>query len=293
MGEGPSAPLDPRSYPAKPVWQRMIIISAGVVMNLISAVFLAGAAYYIGVPYTPSVVDGVNAGSPAWVAGLQPDDRILQVGSDGSEDTNLRFPDLKGGVVMHGLRAKGQPVELTVERQSSRATLSPIPSPRYDPDGKFSTLGFTGARTTVLGSDPVGGLAFLEDKKLDLKAGDEIVAVDGERLPRDSRFDRILASQLRQRLQAKWNESAVLTIERPSESKDSKATQSLEVTLPPVPRLTLGLGFQVGPVTAVNLIRLAKKQVSRSVTFCRPWTGKTFPIPFDCRNSLPPKPAAK
>ncbi len=36
LGNGEDAPLDPRSYPAKPVWQRMIIISAGVIMNLIS-----------------------------------------------------------------------------------------------------------------------------------------------------------------------------------------------------------------------------------------------------------------
>ena len=44
LGGQQAAPLDPRSYPAKPVWQRMIIISAGVVMNLVSAVFLAAAA---------------------------------------------------------------------------------------------------------------------------------------------------------------------------------------------------------------------------------------------------------
>ena len=33
--------LDPRSFPAKPVWQRMIIISAGVVMNVITGVLFA------------------------------------------------------------------------------------------------------------------------------------------------------------------------------------------------------------------------------------------------------------
>src|SRR5690606_16372807 len=66
LGEGEEAPLDPRSYPAKPVWQRMIIISAGVVMNLIFAVILAAIAYWVGVPYPPTVAGSTLAGSPAW-----------------------------------------------------------------------------------------------------------------------------------------------------------------------------------------------------------------------------------
>ena len=37
--------LDPRSFPAKPVWQRMIIISAGVVMNVITGVIFAAIAF--------------------------------------------------------------------------------------------------------------------------------------------------------------------------------------------------------------------------------------------------------
>ncbi len=259
LGQGPSAPLDPRSYPAKPVWQRMIIISAGVIMNLISAVFLAGAAYYIGVPYSPSVVGAVNAGSPAWVAGLQPGDQILRVGIDGENDRNLRFSDLTGGVVLHGFRDKGQALELNVDRGGSQVVLNPVPSPRYDPSGRVHLLGFTGAHTAVLGPEPIGGSPFLKDENLDLRTGDRIVAVDGEKLPLDPRFERTLASELRQRLQAKWNQSVVLTIERPADDKASIASRTsevapttVEVTLPPVPSKTLGIGFEIGAVTAIQ-----------------------------------------
>ena len=45
--------LDPRSFPAKPVWQRMIIISAGVVMNVITGVLFAAIAFGFGVEYNP------------------------------------------------------------------------------------------------------------------------------------------------------------------------------------------------------------------------------------------------
>ena len=49
----------PDEFRSKPVWQRMIIISAGVVMNLIFAVIFATFAFRQGVPYTPCEVGGV------------------------------------------------------------------------------------------------------------------------------------------------------------------------------------------------------------------------------------------
>ena len=73
--------LDPRSFPAKRVWQRMAIISAGVIMNLIFAVVFAAIAYRIGVSYTPCVVGGVAMGSPAWKQGWKQGDQIIAVGN--------------------------------------------------------------------------------------------------------------------------------------------------------------------------------------------------------------------
>ncbi len=43
----------------------MIIISAGVVMNLITGVLFAAVAYMYGVPYMPAVVGNVTPGGPA------------------------------------------------------------------------------------------------------------------------------------------------------------------------------------------------------------------------------------
>ncbi len=48
--------VDGRSYLAKSVPQRMAIISAGVVMNVIFAFIFATVAYGMGVPYQPCVV---------------------------------------------------------------------------------------------------------------------------------------------------------------------------------------------------------------------------------------------
>lgn len=253
-GDEATAGLDPRSYPAKPVWQRMIIISAGVVMNLISAVFLAGAAYYVGVPYSPSVVGSVNAGSPAWIADLQPGDQVVRVGTGGKDDPNLRFSDLMTGVIIHGFRDRGEPLEVHVQRGDSRLVLNPVPSPRYDPKGRAHLLGFTGERSTELALDGFDPFSPLNSLDLDLKAGDRVVAVDGQTLDVDPRFQVPTASQLRQLFQARWNEPVKLTVERPASDSQSDASsaKSVEVTIPPAPRNTLGIGFAIGPVTAVR-----------------------------------------
>lgn len=256
LEQGPDAPLDPRSYPAKPVWQRMIIISAGVVLNLVSAVFLAAGAYYLGVPYAPSVVGTVNAGGPAWQAGLQPGDQILRVGSDGQDDPNLRFTDLMTGVVVHGFKSKGQPLEVHVDRGGNKVVLEPVPSPRYDQSGKLHLLGFTGDRSTQLTKPAISPSSPLASQSIDLDAGDRIVAVDDQALPVDQRFGQPVAAELLKRLQARWNQPVKLTIERSksaSNANDStEPLQKLDVTLPPVPQRTLGIGFAMGPVTAVR-----------------------------------------
>ena len=65
--------LNPRSYPAKNVPQRMAIISAGVIMNLIFGILMAAAAYKIGTPIQPAAVrshlriPGVESWLGAWL----------------------------------------------------------------------------------------------------------------------------------------------------------------------------------------------------------------------------------
>ena len=69
--DGKTYLIDKRSYLAKSVPQRMAIISAGVIMNIIFAFIFATVAYKIGVPYNPSIASGTSPGSSAW-AGRHP-----------------------------------------------------------------------------------------------------------------------------------------------------------------------------------------------------------------------------
>src|SRR5713226_1824224 len=62
---------DPRSFKKKSVGQRMAIIAAGVIMNVILAGVCLSLVYKIqGEPRQPAEVAAVEAGSPAWQRGL-------------------------------------------------------------------------------------------------------------------------------------------------------------------------------------------------------------------------------
>jgi regulator of sigma E protease len=71
--------FDPRSFAAKPASKRLIVLLAGVTMNVILALVLLTAAEAIGSPNPYALVGDVQAGSPAAAAGLRSGDRILSV----------------------------------------------------------------------------------------------------------------------------------------------------------------------------------------------------------------------
>lgn len=77
--DGKTMWIDKRSYMAKSVPQRMAIISAGVIMNVIFAVIMAWVAFGLGVPETPAVVGATVNGGAAWKAGLHTGDRLTEI----------------------------------------------------------------------------------------------------------------------------------------------------------------------------------------------------------------------
>jgi regulator of sigma E protease len=258
LGAGEQAPLDPRSYPAKPVWQRMIIISAGVVMNLIFAVLLAGVAYWFGVPYTPTVAGSTFGGGPAWVAGVETGDQVLKFGDMQEEDPNLRYDDFAVGVVMQGFEGVEKQLPLTLQRGSARTEVVTTPTADYSQDGDIFRIGLMPPTAPIIASPPYRDYAFLAARKPDLEPGDRITAVNNDPLPIDERFQAVLGSELTSRLQANWEDPVTLTVERPA-PEENQPPKQLTVELPAVPVKTLGLGFKVGPVRAIRTNSPAEK----------------------------------
>jgi len=89
-----------RTFQAKPVWQRAIIVAAGPVINFVVAIaILTGFAFAYGDLRTPTVVGAVMPDSAAAAAGLEPGDRITAVGGRQFEtfDRLARYVVLRPG----------------------------------------------------------------------------------------------------------------------------------------------------------------------------------------------------
>ncbi|BAF71714.1 RIP metalloprotease RseP [Sulfurovum sp. NBC37-1] len=77
---------DEDSYNTKKPWQRIVILLAGPFANFLMAFLLYLAIAYMGVPKLLPYVDKVTKDSPAYQAGLQKKDKILQING-----INIRF----------------------------------------------------------------------------------------------------------------------------------------------------------------------------------------------------------
>jgi len=75
----PEGNYDPQSFAAKSAGKRIIVLLAGVTMNVILAMVLFTIAYGLGEPTFPASIGKVVQGSPAAIAGLQPGDTIVSV----------------------------------------------------------------------------------------------------------------------------------------------------------------------------------------------------------------------
>lgn len=139
---------DPRSYTSTSIGARMVVISAGVVMNILTAVVLFVIAFMSGVLFEAPVVGTVQDGSPAAAAGLQPGDTITLI--DGK--TINTFSDI---MIASALSKMDASLQVTVERPAGdtpASTLTVSITPTTDPSTGLRQIGIAPAVTTTLSS---------------------------------------------------------------------------------------------------------------------------------------------
>ncbi len=107
---------DPHAFGAKPVGKRMVIISAGVVMNVILAFALYVALFVHGFNAPATVVGFVSPGSPAQKAGIQVGDRIMAINGTPQED----YTKVQMNV---SLLRDDEPATFLIDRQGTPVTL--------------------------------------------------------------------------------------------------------------------------------------------------------------------------
>jgi len=128
-----------KTFQAKALWQRFLIVAAGPVTNFIVAIAIfAGFFAFFGVPQTPPVVQTVLPHSAAERAGLRPGDRITQIAGHGI----ATFEDVQDVVRYRPAQA----MTIEIVRGGAPLTLQAVSQIQVETDmlGKPVNLGLLG-----------------------------------------------------------------------------------------------------------------------------------------------------
>lgn len=248
---------DPRSYRNKSVPQRMLIISAGVIMNVLLAAVCFIAAYLHGVQEKPAVIATIEPGSAAWRAGLHTGTRIQHVGSW----ANPVFDDIrplamsaqKGEKLAVGVEYGGKTSELMIEPLREEGQPFPVfgvapPRSLELPYSRRETI------TPFVAGSPA---SLAKDGDHGFLAGDTIVGMTDPADPKRGVTPIVPAPgeppypyfEYQRRLVKLAGETITFHVERhPKAPVSGTAT----LVVPPAVRHDLGMRMRMGPVAAIR-----------------------------------------
>lgn len=217
---------DPRSYTAKNVFQRMAIISAGVIMNVVTALFFFVIAFSYGIQTMGPEVGQVLVGMPAWDHGLRTGDQITSI--DGRQvnefnDISRRTALSRGAIEVAGVHADGEKFSIKVTPEKSKILrkigVAPVES------------------LTVFAEYP--GTAASEAK---FEEGDTITAVNGEPVDTHLAFHKQLSLHA--------EEAVTLTVDRKVGETEDTTEETL--TLPAQQFVDFGMHLSMGKIDAIQ-----------------------------------------
>lgn len=254
---------DPRSFKNRPVWQRMIIISAGVVMNVLLAAVCFIVVYSAGVKEMPPVVQGVEPGSAAWQAGLRPGMTIEQINGIERPTFGDIPPEVssahKGATVHVETVYQGTPAKFDIEPLVAEGGYYPQfglsfpqgvqlahtkrdPLPPYSPDTPADHASRKSAAEgpAVRPGDTVAGMSDPADP-------DTVTPLDPEKYGPGGQFD------YRRRLSALAGKDIKVELQR------LDSAERVMVTIPAAFRQDTGLRMKIGQIAAVRAGSAAEK----------------------------------
>ncbi|MHC5001854.1 MAG: site-2 protease family protein [Planctomycetota bacterium] len=194
---------DPRSYNRCAIGRRMVVVSAGVIMNLILAAVFFVLAFLAGVPFPAPVIGDVRPGLPAATTvasnaevlgvsepGIQPGDRVISIDGKPAET----FADLQ---IASAMSRPDVALEVTVERAGlDEPLLFPI-VPRKDSGSGLLSVGVAPASSTTLMSRDTAGVLAAALAETGLAAsgvdpGMRLLAANGSPIATYEQLDRIV-----------------------------------------------------------------------------------------------------
>ncbi|MGH7199396.1 MAG: RIP metalloprotease RseP, partial [Planctomycetaceae bacterium] len=220
---------DPRAYSAKSVPQRMAIISAGVIMNIITAALFFAVAFLIGIEADSPIIGSVDPGTPAWVAGIEPGDTPTRI----DDREIVSFGDLMRGVALssgkitlHGQHADGEEFEVTIQPASGERRILGV-----RPAGSLEIADF---ENPAINPTEPGTPAHRAKPKF--QSGDRIVQLNDQ--PVHS------YAELHEHLARHASEPITFHVRR--------GEKTVEIPVAANPVRTLGLIVEIGPVIAIQ-----------------------------------------
>jgi regulator of sigma E protease len=180
---------DPRSYANRPIGVRIATVAAGVIFNAIGAIIIFMFLFSNGIELPAAKVGGVMKNSPAYDAGFQPGDEIVEINGQ-------RFIDFEAVIMAPALSSPGESISFVVKREDgTEKELKVIADKRA---GDLTKLRYTGiAKANKLVVEPmIANDPNLVAQMLDysgLRPGDEIKGVNGQAVQTPWEYDEQVA----------------------------------------------------------------------------------------------------
>lgn len=210
--EAMAQPAQPWEFRSKPAWQRLIVMLAGVTVNVILGVFIFWMlTFKYGETFVPNdgLAYGISPGIVGKEIGLKAGDKVLEINGEKLE----RFEDLRSSKVLLGNST------LTVLREGNTENVS-VPADILNTISDYGIDEFVMPRLKSKVGEVTDGSAA---QKAGLKAGDEILAVDGK--------DAVFSDQLRTILNDNKGKEVNVTISRDKNQLEMPVKTSPEGTL--------------------------------------------------------------
>jgi regulator of sigma E protease len=170
------AELD-QAFNRQPLRNRVAIVSAGPIANLLFAVFAYWVIMVIGVPGLKPIIDDVTADSPAAMAQLMPGEEIIAVNGEATPTVNSLFQQwLK-------FAQSGETVTMTI-RSTDIETTKQLTLPTIGLDDAGSLFRQIGIKTVQPDMPPILGeiVADSPAERAGLQTGDELISANGKQL---------------------------------------------------------------------------------------------------------------
>jgi regulator of sigma E protease len=194
LGPGGEEIPPERFFSTKSTWQRMAVILAGPLMNLLVALIICiGLVWATGVAVPPeNIVGKVEEGSAAELAGLIPGDRLVRVTGQQVADFNDVWTAIQTAI-------NADETALAVEVERDGVQLDLMLEPTIDEDGRWA-VGLTPRQGTRVGKVRQDGPA----ARAGIETGDVITHIDGNEVAEYSDIAIIINESTGEELELRW-----------------------------------------------------------------------------------------